>query len=410
MSIRKILGHRTGLMLAAICLCHGIAARAQQRTTGNQPFRGNTFGAPSFSSSSSSGGASSTRDYNNNTMIGDAVVTIDPETRNVIVITDDETGAYVNQVISNLDRPKPQVLIKVVFLEVQHDNALDIGLEAAYRQNPSPSVLGPNGIMGLTNAFGLQGLGAVGQTIGQTTMPPGAGIYSVMGSDYQATLRAIASSTKAEVLSRPSILVRNNQPATITVGESIPLITNTRFDTVGGQINTVAYQNVGIILQVTPFITADGLVEMIVAPQISSVASGGGQQISSNVFSPVINLRSADTVVVTPDGQTVVIGGLMENDKTDIISKIPILGDIPLLGLAFRHKQQAITKRELIIFLTPHVVQMPSMLAKVSNAEAGKAELAPKAFTEEEMNKFFDTLPLKLPGKSGKSQPHGTPP
>jgi|SRR5581483_1321895 general secretion pathway protein D len=387
--------------LAFFC-CWGVAQAQQGQRTGTgagQAFRGNTGGFSPFGASSSSSTGTSTRDYNNNTMIGDAMITVDPETRKVIVITDDETKEFVSQVISNLDRPKPQVLIKVVFLEVQHDDALDVGIEGQYTHNPFPSTIATNAI---GQNFGLAGLGTTGQTIGQTVMPTGAGLYQVLGSDFQATVRAIASAGKAEVLSKPSILVRNNQPATITVGQSIPLITNTRFDTVGGQINTVSYQNVGIILQVTPFITTDGLVEMIVSPQISSVASGGGQQLSSNVFSPVIDLRSADTVVVAPDGQTVVIGGLMENDKTVIDSKIPLLGDIPLLGALFTHKQRAYTKKELIIFLTPHVVQMPSQLASASRSETSKAELAPKAFSEQEWNKFFDTLPLKPDPKPDK--------
>src|SRR4051812_36217318 len=106
------------VILLGFCLCGASAIHAQQRsTTGQSQFRGNNSFSPSSSSSSSSG---STRDYINNTMIGDATVTVDPETRRVIVVTDDQTAANISQVISNLDHPKPQVLIKVVFLEVQH--------------------------------------------------------------------------------------------------------------------------------------------------------------------------------------------------------------------------------------------------------------------------------------------------
>jgi type II secretion system protein D len=389
-----------------LCCSAKVQAQAFGRPAGTgtgtgtgTPFRGNT-GSPLGGSSTSSGGATTAREYNNATMMGDALFSVDPETRKLIVITDEMTWTNVAQVVSNLDRPKPQVLIKVVFLEVQHDNALDVGIEGQYTHNPFPSTIASNSI---GQNFGLAGLGNTGQTIGQTVMPTGEGLYQVLGSDFQATVRAIASAEKAEVLSRPSILVRNNQPATITVGESIPLVTATQFNTLGGQVNTVGYQNVGIILQVTPFITQGGLVEMILTPQISSIAAGGGQQIASNVFSPVIELRSADTVVVAPDGQTVVIGGLMENDKTIIDSKIPLLGDIPLLGSLFTHKQRATTKKELIIFLTPHIVQTPDMLASRSAAETSKAELAPKAFSEQEWNKFFDSLPFKSPPKkSGK--------
>jgi type II secretory pathway component GspD/PulD (secretin) len=147
------------------------------------------------------------------------------------------------------------------------------------------------------NALGLP-ISAIGTT------PPGAGLYQVLGSDYQATLRAIAQAGKTEVLSRPSILARNNQPATITVGQSVPLITNVRYDNFGNAINSVSYEDVGIILRVTPFISSnDGLVEMIVSPEISSLTDQT-VAIANGVSVPVIAKRSADTVVVTPDGQT----------------------------------------------------------------------------------------------------------
>jgi hypothetical protein len=112
-------------------------------------------------------------------------------------------------------------------------------------------------------------------------------------------LHALGSITKTEILSRPSILTRNNQQATIMVGQSVPLITNSRVSEISNStLNTVQYQDVGIILRVTPFITAEGLVEMIVTPEISSL-SATTVPISSTVNSPVIDKRSADTVVVT---------------------------------------------------------------------------------------------------------------
>jgi general secretion pathway protein D len=331
-------------------------------------------------------------------MMGQATFSVDPETHRVFFITDDVTSSNINQVIANLDRPKPQVLIKVVFLEVTHSDDLDFGVEGSYSHSFFPSTI-TNSI--LASSFGLTNLGITGQQIGGTTMPPGAGIYSIIGSDFTATVRAIASASKVDVLSRPSILVRNNQPATITVGQSVPLVTGVTVNALtGSPLSTISYQNVGIILQVTPFITTDGLVEMIVAPQISSLSSQQ-VQVSTNVFAPVIDLRSASTVVVTPDGETVIIGGLMQNSKTTVDSKIPILGDIPLLGALFKHKQKDNTKTELLIFLTPHVVSMPSELASASAKEAEKTELAPKAFSEQELDKYFDKLPLKLPAKSG---------
>ena len=366
------------------------------------------------------GGASggTTRQYYNNGMVGEATISSDPETRRLIVITDEETGQYISQVVTNLDRPKPQVLIKVVFLEVTHNDSLDIGLEGAFRSGAGTSTTGT-----LANVFGLSGLNSaasngVYNAFGQNVQsfvptPPGAGLYQIMGSDYQATLRAIAQAGKTEVLSRPSILARNNQPATITVGQSVPLVTSVSYSTQTGlPINSYSYTSVGIILRVTPFINSDGMVEMIVSPQISQledrsqwVPIGGG------ALAPVIDSRSADTVVVTPDGQPVIIGGLMQKSKLQADSKIPILGDIPWLGNLFKHKVRSDTKTELIIFLTPHIVMAPAQLAGLTETERSKAELMPKAFTEQELNRFIDGLPAKdtpapakANGKSSKPQ------
>ena len=126
---------------------------------------------------------------------------------------------------------------------------------------------------------------------------------------------------------------------------------------------------------------------------------------SNPVFAPIIDKRSADTVVVTPDGQTVIIGGLMQNQKTQSESKIPFLGDIPLLGNLFKRKVKSNTETELMIFLTPHIVYQPSQLAALSASERGRAEMAPKAFSEQELNRYLDALPDKdsvPPGKKNK--------
>jgi general secretion pathway protein D len=331
-------------------------------------------------------GSSATRTYTGNGTVGEAIVTSDPETRRLIVITDEETSQFVGQVVTNLDTPKPQVLINVVFMEVTYNNNFDFGVESSYRKQIDGSTS-----VGASNLFG----GLAAQGAANAFGVPGAGIYSVAGQDFQVTLRAIKENGKLEILSRPTILARNNQQAYILVGQQVPLINNVRFDTVGNQINTVTYQDVGIILRVTPFITSEGYVEMIVAPEISSLDRTQTIPISPGVVAPVINKRAADTVVVTPNGQSVVIGGLMESDKNQTESKIPILGDIPGLGNLFKRKTRSGTKTELLIFLTPHIVARPSDLAGVSQHEADKAKNVPNAFTEDELNRFLEGVPLK---------------
>ena len=343
-----------------------------------------------------------TRQYPNN-QVGDAVISIDPETRNLIVIADEDTGQYISQVISNLDRPKPQVLIKVVFVELTHNNSLDIGIEGGFNQTNG------NTFGAVANAFGLSALHLPGSgsnapalnPLGQPVnafapVPPGAGLYQIMGQDYQVTLRAIAQAGKAKILSRPSVIARNNQPATILVGQTVPLITSVRYDTLGNAINGIEYTDVGIILRVTPFITQEGMVEMIISPESSAVSQTESVQIQSATFAPVIDKRSADTVVVTPDAQTVIIGGMMQNQKADAESKIPFLGDIPWLGNLFKRRVKMDAQTELLIFLTPHIIYAPGELAVLSNSEGQKSE-ASKALTDKELNKYLEGVPLKQP-------------
>jgi general secretion pathway protein D len=361
------------------------------------------------------GGSSSasTRTYPNNSTVGDAVITVDPDSRSLIVISDDDTSQYISNVVANLDRPKPQVLIKVVFLELLHRDGLDIGVEGGFNQ---PVGGGSSAGMGaFANAFGLGGLNSasnavnsLGQPISALNpAPPGAGLYQVLGSDYQVTLRAIAQAGRAKVLSRPSVLARSSQPATILVGQSVPLITSVRYDTFGQAINGITYTDVGIILRVTPFITANHMIEMIVQPEISTVSETDRVQIQQGAFAPVIDKRSADTVVVTPDAQTVVIGGLIQDKKAKSESKIPLLGDIPWLGNLFKHTITADVKTELLIFLTPHIVESTGDLARLSEDEKGRANVK-RAFTEDELHRYLDALPnAEIPSRTSDAM---TPP
>jgi general secretion pathway protein D len=376
---------------------------------------------------------SATTTYNSAGNVGNATIMVDPDTHNLIISADEDTTKAMMEVVRNLDHPQPQVLIKVVFLEVTHNDSLDIGIEGSYNgqssafgrigsyltnysiftnttitttggsttTSQSTSIL-PGQLIGQTNSYGINNAFGLAN---QGANPNGAGLYSILGADFTATLRAIAQAGKAQLLSRPSVLARNNQPATIQIGQNVPLITNVRYDTFGNAINSVSYQPVGIILRVTPFITREGLVQMIVQPSTSSIDPSVSIPISAGVNAPVIDVRSADTVVITPDGQTVVIGGLMRNDSGEVVTKIPILGDIPLLGNLFKHKTTSSAKTELLIFLTPHVIQAPAQLAAMSATEKNHM-LIPKSFSEQELDRFLDKVPeKKLDGvKPGKSK------
>jgi general secretion pathway protein D len=339
-------------------------------------------------STSSSG---TTPDRTPNGQVGSANFYVDPDTHRVFITADDATAAYVSQVISNMDRPKPQVLIKVIFLQVTYNNGYDVGLEGGitkHIQTTHPLTLSTS------NLFGLAQQGTA-VTPGVNTFP-GAGLYTIAGDDFSATVRAIQEVGKVEVLSRPTIMTRNNQAATVVVGQEVPIINGVTYDTFGNEHSSIVYQNVGVILQVTPFITTDDKVEMILAPQISSVAAQSTQistGTNGNFSTPYINIESANTVVVTPDGQTVAIGGMMQDSKTTTDSKIPLLGDIPGLGLLFHHKIKSVNKTELIIFLTPYIVRTPDDLTRMTIDERGRVDMAPKAFSSTELNQYLAPQP-----------------
>ena len=393
------------LGLAVVCGFGLLAAGnsyAQQRPTG--PAGGLGGGVNRNPSTMGNTGGSQ---YNANGAVGNATISIDPDTHNVTIIADEETTKYISAVITNLDRPQPQVLIKVVFVQVTHSDALDVGVEggwmnglSANMNNAGASSFGLSSLSSgtgsnapIANAFGLP-ISSF-QQIAPYAAGPGAGMYQILGNNFQATLRAIASAGKAEVLSRPSIMARNNQPASVVIGQDVPLITAVSYNTISGApINSITYTPVGIILTVTPYITSDGMVQMIIAPQTSSIDPTLTVQIAQGVNAPVIDTISANTVAVTPNGQTVVIGGLMQRTKSVTETKVPLLGDIPWLGNLFKRKVTSSAKEELLIFLTPYVIQAPAQLASMATYERGHS-LVPKSYSEEELDRLLDKLPVK---------------
>jgi len=400
-----------GLGLLAVC---NSAAQQSPRFGGSQ-----SSGGYNNRASSGSGGAGSSASgnmqYNANGAVGNATISIDPDTHNVTILADDDTTKYISSVITNLDRPQAQVLIKVVFVQVTHSDALDLGIEGSTTPSFGSKVSGifthSFGLSALSSAVASNAVNALGQPtasfqqISPYTAGSGAGLYQILGNDFQATIRAIAASGKAEVLSRPSILARNNQPASVVVGQYVPLVTSVSYNSVSGEpINSVSYTAVGIILTVTPYITSDGLVQMIVAPQSSSLDSSSSVTIAQGVSAPIINTVSANTVAITPSGQTVVIGGLMHRSKSSSVSKVPLLGDIPWLGNLFKRTTTSNDREELLIFLTPYVIKAPSQIAAQSDFERSHS-LVPKSYTEAELDRLLDKLPTNSLHKATSALP-----
>ena len=291
-------------------------------------------------------------------LTGMVLVVAEPDTNSLIVTTAVKYKEEVKRIIDDLDRPAAQVLIKVLVAEVTHDNNADFGTDF--------SILN-------TRANGN------GQSFGQTFGTPGSGlVVNFLEDNLNAQLHALAQQNKLDVLSRPYILASDNKPAEILVGQLVPIVRNSFVNQFGTSNSNYDYQSVGIILDVTPHINPDGQVILDVSPEISQLTAQT-VNVSPGVNVPVIADRSAYSTVGIRDGQTIVIGGLMQDQKTLTVNKIPIIGDIPIIGAIFSRTQIDKTKTELLIFLTPHVAQAPDVLNPMSQDELRGTRLTPNA-------------------------------
>ncbi len=307
---------------------------------------------------------------------GQVTVVANEDTNSLLVMTAPENWERVESVLKELDRPVRQVLIKVLIAEVTHDSSRDLGAEF--------SVLN----------LRANGLGQIFSTDFNVAAQTGGGIVRILETDVTAALRALDTVGKLDVLSRPYILTSDNQLASILIGQSVPFITNSRTTELGGTINTIQYDDVGIMLQVLPHINGDGpdaVVIMDVAPEISAL-TGTSVPISETVNAPVFARRNAFSRVAIRNGQTIVIGGLMEDRKTETISKVPLLGDIPILGHAFKRTQSTKAKTELLIFLTPQVAPTPEVVEDISRSEIQSSKVVPTAVQRGAFQEHMDAM------------------
>jgi general secretion pathway protein D len=294
-------------------------------------------------------------------LFGQVYVVADEDTNSLLVATGSRHFDRIREVLEELDRPVPQVLIKVLLAEVTHSDGLDLGVEF--------SVLN-------RQAFGGE-FSQIGTEFGVSAATGGA-VYRLTRDDVTAAVRALATVGKLDVLSRPYILTSDNQPARILVGQQVPIPRNTRTTETGQTISNIDYRDAGIILEVTPHINPEGLVIMDVAPSISALTEST-VQIAPGFNAPVFNERSAFSRVAIRDGETIVIGGLMEDRLTQTVQKVPLLGDIPVIRHLFRRTISNKSKTELLIFLTPHVAQAPEVLRDISDGERDNARVVPQA-------------------------------
>jgi general secretion pathway protein D len=184
---------------------------------------------------------------------------------------------------------------------------------------------------------------------------PGYSYVFSQGTNIKIVLDALASITHVDVVSSPQLLVLNNQEATLQVGDQVPIVAQQAVSTLttgAPLVNSVQYQSTGVILRVTPRVNQGGMVTMDISQEVSDVAA----TTTSSIDSPTIKQRKIESTVAVRDNETVALGGLMMEGTTRGRSGIPVLQDIPVLGWLFGTTSTNTTKTELMVLITPHVI------------------------------------------------------
>ncbi len=295
-----------------------------------------------------------------NTQLSGQVTIIPDEVDNAIVIRANSTDhAMVQKVIDALDIAPRAVLIEVTLAEITLNKSMQYGVQwyiQSHRQqfqaalsNAAISTSNPSGSFDFSS-LNLEKVNSLGLNMFW---------QDIGGSGITPLLTMLAAKTTVRVLSTPTLLASDNKEASITVGGSEPISTGSGITTGDVQVNNVQYEQTGIILTVTPHITASGQVRL----DIDQTTRTPQQNTFSNINSPSFEERKIKTTVIAADGDTVIIGGIIENQKNHTKNGIPFLKDIPLISPLFSSTSDSYSRDELIIAITPHVI-----LSHTSNA------------------------------------------
>lgn len=322
------------------------------------------------------------------------IVEPDPRTHSVYVSTTLPELERVKSLISQMDRPVRQVLIEADILDVSSGKLKELGIEwelrLGYDGGKKDAVfnIGTGRASPEEPATGSISIGTPTITIPAVFDAAGNLITPeqiIPGTDFSASIQALVEDRSTRTLSRPRILVLDGHAARFEVSTMEPYA-NTMYNQFGAATSLdIKFLDVGIILETVPRISGDGYVLLDVKPEVSTlvreeffnttIIPNEGGAITNTIRVPVKSQNRATTTVMIRDRQTIAIGGLRASDNVESVRKVPILGDIPILGIPFRNLSQSRDKRELIIFITPHIIS-PDVSSKeaylLQQAEAGQ--------------------------------------
>ena len=275
-------------------------------------------------------------------------ITADETNNALVILATPREYAVIQDALHQLDVAPLQVLLEAAIAEVTLNKSTQFGFQYFYQPN---STLNSISTLTLTNAATL----AAPPAAPLLASLPGFSYMFSNGNSLNVVLSALASVTHVEVLSAPEVLVLNNQTAKLQVGDQVPIITATStstIDTNAPQVNSVQYLSTGVILQVTPRVNKGGQVMMDIDQEVAEPLT----TTSSSINSPTIQQREITSSVSVADGETIALGGLFSNQVTKSKSGIPLLQDIPYLGHLFSNTNDAVNRDELMVLITPHVV------------------------------------------------------
>ncbi|MCW2364431.1 MULTISPECIES: type II secretion system secretin GspD [Sphingobium] len=342
---------------------------------------GSAPAAPAATPASSSSGGGIGR--------GPAVVTRYEGANAVIVAANGDTQRMLGEVIRQLDTRRDQVLVEAIIVEIGDNAARQLGVQflvgststgfaATNYSNASPNILtlagalaarnlsqtetvvvAPDGTRTTTTTTENSGLANQLQSAAVDSLAAArggfGGIATELGSNgvFGAIINAVQSDTESNILSTPHITTLDNQQAKMLVGQEVPVATgealSPNFD---NKFRTVQRQNVGIMLDVTPQISSEGTIKLFIKQEVSSVAG----PVSNNSSDLIINKREFETTVLVDNGDILAIGGLLDENERRTIEKIPLLGDIPLIGELFKSRSRAKAKTNLMVFIRPTIL------------------------------------------------------
>jgi general secretion pathway protein D len=288
---------------------------------------------------------------------GKVRITADKATNSLIIMADKEDYLVLEEVIKKLDIPRSMVYIESLIMEVNMDKSLDIGIDwQAFGQvtiDGKETAVGG----GFSQGFvGPEKLLSGGLSLGLISEP--VTIAGLTVSNIAAIVSAVKTDDDFRILSTPQVLTTDNEEARITVGENRPYQTRATTDQSGGTFESFEYRDVGKILKITPHVTEGRLVRMKISLEVTNIDLAS--TLSTSTTLPVTQKRTVDTTVIVKDNQTVVIGGLIDDSTTTNENKVPVLGDVPILGWMFRSRSEKNEKTNLYIFLTPKVIKSPA--------------------------------------------------